>query len=79
MIADLEETLASVREILHRLTPEDLEKDYEVQGFRESGISILIHVTEHFSYHVGQITYSTKSMKNMDMGYYAGQDLDKTS
>jgi hypothetical protein len=40
---------------------------------------ILIHVTEHFSYHVGQITYAVKSRKAVDMGYYAGVDLTRPS
>ena len=79
MIQNLEETLAAVQTILDNLTSEQLTATYLVQGFEENGISILVHVTEHFSYHVGQITYSTKSMKDTDMGYYEGQDLDVTS
>ena len=42
----------------------------DVQVYKENGLSILIHVIEHFSYHVGQITYATKSMKNLDTLYY---------
>ena len=79
ILADLESTLEQVRVILHQLTTDDLTREYYVQGFSETGVSILMHVTEHFSYHVGQITYSTKSIKDMDMGYYDGQDLDTTS
>ena len=79
MISDLEETLAEVNQILKNLTTDQLTGSYMVQGFEENGVSILTHVTEHFSYHVGQITYSTKSMKDTDMGYYDGQDLDVTS
>ncbi|NND05120.1 MAG: DUF1572 family protein [Saprospiraceae bacterium] len=62
--------------VLHSLTAEDLLKRYRVQGFEESGVAILVHVTEHFSYHVGQLTYYVKAVKDMDMGYYDGQDLD---
>ena len=37
-----------------------------------------VHVVEHFSYHVGQITYIAKSRKAVDLGYYAGVDLNVT-
>ena len=79
ILSDLESTLEQMRVILQHLSTDDLTRNYNVQGFTETGVSILMHVTEHFSYHVGQITYSTKSMKDIDMGYYDGQDLDTTS
>ncbi len=49
---------------------------HDVQGFKENGIAILVHVVEHFSYHVGQITYFVKAKKNIDTAYYGGLDLD---
>ena len=56
--------------------PEDkLLVTHEVQGFKENGIAILVHVVEHFSYHVGQITYFVKARKNIDTAYYGGLDL----
>lgn len=48
-----------------------------VQGDNHSVIAIIIHVTEHLSYHTGQITFWTKCLKDKDMGYYAGMDLNK--
>ena len=65
-----------VDQALDRIASIDLIKEVRVQGFDENVTSILIHVTEHFSYHVGQITYYTKYIKNMDTGYYAGLDLN---
>ena len=41
-----------------------------VQGFDESGLSILVNVVEHFSYHVGEITWVVKSSKAVDLRYY---------
>lgn len=64
--------------LLSELRVEDVLQTYSVQGFEENGISILVHVTEHFSYHVGQMTYFVKAHKNLDVAYYAGLDLDKT-
>ncbi len=29
----------------------------------------MVHVVEHFSYHVGQITYAVKSTKGIDLQY----------
>lgn len=40
-----------------------------------SGFSIINHITEHFSYHVGQIATLTKLIKNTDLGFYADLDL----
>jgi len=33
-------------------------------------------VIEHFSYHTGQIAIIAKYLKNVDLGFYAGQDLN---
>ena len=65
-------------EIVRALEPKALLATHRVQGFEETGTSILVHVIEHFSYHTGQITYAVKLLKNIDLGYYAGQDLDQT-
>jgi uncharacterized damage-inducible protein DinB len=51
---------------------------HKVQAYEESGVSILIHVIEHFSYHTGQITYFVKALKDVDTGYYAEDNLDQT-
>ena len=65
-----------VSTILDMVTEKDLIETHFVQGFQEQGVSILVHVTEHFSYHVGQITYFVKAHKNVDMRYYEGIDLE---
>lgn len=62
--------------VLDQISPAMLVQRYQVQGFEESGAGILIHVVEHFSYHVGQVTYFVKAYKGVDTGYYAGQNLD---
>ena len=38
----------------------------------------MVHVVEHFSYHVGQITYAAKSIKGSDLKYHEGLDLNRT-
>jgi len=76
MLGNLDELMGEVEGVLDSLTPEDLTKIYQVQGFQEAGFSILMHVVEHFSYHVGQVSYIVKSRKNLDLGYYSGHNLD---
>ncbi len=76
MLANLDAAMEEAKEVLNRLTPEKLLQQFNVQGFQETGIGILVHVVEHFSYHVGQMTYYVKALKDMDMGYYAGLDLE---
>jgi len=78
LLDKLHAVMKEVEEVLQTVTSEELLRKRSVQGFEESGLSILVHVTEHFSYHTGQITYFVKWRKNRDMGYYAGLDLDQT-
>ncbi|HRJ38992.1 MAG TPA: DinB family protein [Flavobacteriales bacterium] len=54
-----------------------LHEIHKVQVFKESGMSIMIHVIEHFSYHTGQISLLTKYYTELDLGYYSGLDLNK--
>ncbi len=62
--------------VIKGLNEEQLMKKYKVQGYTSSGIAIIIHVTEHYSYHTGQITLLTKLLKDIDTGYYKGLDLN---
>jgi uncharacterized damage-inducible protein DinB len=78
LINDLNLVMERAREVIVQLGPTDLQDTYKVQGFTESGASILMHVVEHFSYHVGQMTYIVKSVKDIDTGYYSGEDLNNT-
>lgn len=73
----LDSTLVRALEVIQGLGAAELERSWNVQGFKESGAGIVVHVVEHFSYHTGQITLHTKLIKDVDTGYYAGQDLDR--
>lgn len=76
LLAGLGTTLERARAVIRSLDQEGLERLWAVQGFQESGTAIILHVVEHFSYHVGQITLHTKLLLDVDTGYYAGQDLN---
>lgn len=77
LIKELEEVMSDAKEIVSCLKPNELIHKRHIQGFYETGISMLLHVVEHYSYHVGQVTYIVKSLKNIDMGYYDGKDLNQ--
>ncbi|MBT8232762.1 MAG: DUF1572 family protein [Saprospiraceae bacterium] len=79
LIAKIESTLHAANKTIQNIREEDLTKEIRVQGFSETTLSVIIHVIEHFSYHVGQITYYTKYIKDADTGYYEGLDLNITS
>jgi len=77
LIMKLEDTVERTKIVISGISLENLLKVRVVQGFSYSGVGNIIHVTEHYSYHTGQIIFLTKLMKNMDMGFYAGVDLNK--
>jgi len=77
LLKKLTTTLDQAIHILKNLSEKDLLRVRTVQGFDYSGIGIIIHVVEHYSYHTGQITFWTKFLKNKDLGFYAGVDLNK--
>ena len=69
LISDLDAALI-------RIVDQDLLEVKTIQKhFQENGVSILFHVTEHFSYHTGQITYFTKMVKDINTAYYGTLDL----
>jgi uncharacterized damage-inducible protein DinB len=77
LIVKLFNTVDEAKAIITSASQENLERRRFVQGTSYSGIGIIVHVTEHFSYHTGQIILLTKLFKNMDMGFYSGIDLNQ--
>jgi len=63
-------------QIIENCSKEELMRIRLVQGFYYTGIGIIIHVTEHYSYHTGQIAFWTKYLKEKDLGFYADYDLN---
>ena len=75
----LEKLALDTKAALNQINPEMLVESRKVQGFEETVLSILIHVTEHFSYHTGQIAFYTKTLRDEDLGFYAEFDLNVKS
>ena len=78
LVLRMDTLMQEVERTLDRLAPQDLVTVRPVQAYQETGLAILMHVTEHFSYHTGQITYYVKTRKNVDLQYYGGQNLNQT-
>ena len=72
----LTSTVDEAVNIISNATAEELLRKRQVQGYFHSGIHIMVHVTEHYSYHTGQIIFWTKLLKNKDLGFYAGINLN---
>lgn len=66
---DLENKLPQLKEI-------DLTKNHTIQGIPENGVSVIVHVVEHFSYHTGQIALITKQILNRQLAFYQSNHLN---
>ncbi len=76
LILKVRDLMNEIDEVLDSLGTEDLERPIVVQGFDETGLSILIHVVEHFSYHVGQMAYIVKARLDKQTNFYGGINLE---
>jgi uncharacterized damage-inducible protein DinB len=77
LIEKLTTTVEKAKRIIQTMDKDSLLRKRQVQGFEYSGMGIIIHVTEHYSYHTGQIAFWTKLLKDKDLGFYAGINLNK--
>jgi uncharacterized damage-inducible protein DinB len=59
LVSNIEKTIAVVKESLSKLAAADFEKDFpiEIFGKPQKTDFILIHLTTHLTYHLGQINY----------------------
>ena len=76
LLNELTNTISEATSIIKDMDEDRLTKIYSVQGTSLSGIGIIIHVTEHYSYHTGQIVFWTKQIRNKDLGFYSNIDLN---
>jgi uncharacterized damage-inducible protein DinB len=76
LLKKLTDTIEQAKNVFQSTTEEELLRVRKVQGYTHSGIGIILHVTEHYSYHTGQIIFWIKLLKDKDLGLYAGIDLN---
>lgn len=77
LFAKLSTVVTAVAEVVRQQDDASLLQTRTVQGFQKTGVAIILHITEHYSYHTGQIALLTKLMTNQDLGFYKGLDLNK--
>lgn len=76
LIQKLSDTIDEAKRAFYEAPLSELLRKRSVQGFNFSGVGNIIHVTEHLSYHTGQIALWTKLLENKDLGFYDGVDLN---
>lgn len=75
ILRKLEDTVDTAKRVIFDSSVDQLLKIRSVQGFSFSGVGIILHAVEHYSYHTGQIAFWVKQLKNIDLGFYEGIDL----
>ncbi|MGB0376665.1 MAG: DinB family protein [Flavobacteriaceae bacterium] len=73
----LEETLKKSKAVIAAASEDDLLKNYSVQAYDLSGIGLIVHAVEHFSYHTGQVAFWVKLRKAQPLGFYKGVNLNQ--
>jgi uncharacterized damage-inducible protein DinB len=76
LIKMLSDTTSEAIMVFETTTPEELMRVRQVQGFTYTGIAVVMHVVEHYSYHTGQIAFWTKLLKDTSLGFYDNIDLN---
>ena len=76
LVEKLNDTVALAKRIIFDASIDKLIKIRSVQGMSFSGVGVILHAVEHYSYHTGQIAFYVKQIKDKDLGFYDGVDLN---
>jgi uncharacterized damage-inducible protein DinB len=69
LIALIRKTVEEACNVLGRLSDDSLERIYDIQGYRASGMYAVSQVVDHFAYHTGQIIFVTKWKLGKDLRF----------
>lgn len=69
LVAQLRRTVREACSVISRLSDDSLARKYSIQGYHVTGVYAVVHVTEHFGYHAGQIIYITKLKRAEDLNF----------
>ncbi len=72
----LSETVQMAIATFEQVPEEELLRTRNVQGYHYTGIAVIMHVVEHYSYHTGQIAFWTKLLRDKSLGFYDNVDLN---
>ncbi len=70
LIDQLSSAVAETDSVLAQCAENDLRTLYTIQKYQVTGLEAILHITEHFSYHVGQIIYISKLRTGKDLKFY---------
>lgn len=73
ILAGLKAVVDEACAILRAHTAPQLLTPYTIQGYSVTGIEVVMHVVEHFSFHTGQVIHMTKALKDVDLSLYDAQ------
>ena len=73
ILCELEQVVQRALSILGALDEAALLRRYAIQGYDVSGVAVVFHIVEHFSWHTGQIVHVTKMLRNVDLSLYDAQ------
>jgi uncharacterized damage-inducible protein DinB len=70
LLAHVQTAVRDADAVLASFPTENLFRVYQIQKYSVTGMEAILHITEHFSYHVGQIVYITKLRSGNDLKFY---------
>jgi len=69
LIERLQTTVEEACETIDALPFPMFSREFDIQGYRVTGLIAVARVYEHFSHHAGQIIYLTKLKRDEDLGF----------
>jgi uncharacterized damage-inducible protein DinB len=70
LIAHLKKAVSDVDQTLESFDTARLLDQFQIQGTPTTALAAILHVTEHFSMHTGQVIYITKLLSASDLHFY---------
>ena len=78
MLAQLRQTMDEAENTFAGLTEESLLAEYEIQGFRASGLEAMFHTASHCVGHTHQVIYLTRMILGDKYQFHWTPDLPRT-
>lgn len=75
VLTPLQEIIRDATAVIGEMTDETLERRHDIQGYDVTGMTAVFHVSEHFSFHTGQIVHITKAILDVDLSLFDQQGM----
>lgn len=70
LLAHLKKAVSDIDQTLERFAAGRLLEEFRIQGTMTTALAAILHVTEHFSMHTGQIILLAKMLADVDFIFY---------